>query len=240
MKDLILFHGTDERIIKMSKAERLSYLEKCNHVIDTVFPLFEPYLKYEILEICRSGEMIQTNELGFAKYEHLLSEKGGPNLYSNLLEKLIMINARNHNSRLYQYNDLYLTFSKRKAMNYACRSFAGGELGLCAYRLIQGYEILFTEKLFQEDEFQNALTDIKEFAIEANSRPAIVTIDNVDVSCLERENGGGIEQNILEFYVSNFKGGASVRYKKDIEFQSYKVELVDEELANEITAEYGY
>ena len=48
--DITLYHGTDARILSMSKEERLQYKKECDLIIDTLYPFFQPLLKWERLK----------------------------------------------------------------------------------------------------------------------------------------------------------------------------------------------
>lgn len=94
MEQLCFFHGTDARIIEMTRDERLEYLDGCNLVIDALYPLFKPLLGWEKVEGVINGEKVYYYEHPLKlRYEKLLKEKGGAGMYLNLFEKLTMIGA---------------------------------------------------------------------------------------------------------------------------------------------------
>lgn len=227
-----LYHGTDARIIEMSNKERVQYLQDCNLVIDALHPLFKPLLEWEKVETVRNGQTIYIYEYPLKlRYEKLLNEKGGPHMYSNLYEKIMMIDARNNNAGLYQYKDLYLCSTKRSAMSYAQRSYAGGETGLTAYRLIQGAEIISFENIYQDPLVKQAAEKVKQFAKEGNERPAIVTIDNIDIQCLFYENGKTIDKDDFEEWFEQRKEHQlKFRYTKTVDLSQCKVELLNKDL----------
>ena len=95
MDRVILYHGTDARIIEMTELERKQYLDDCNLVIDSLHPLFKPLLEWEKTEKFVNGEKIYVYEYPLkTRYEKILNEKCGKYGYINLFEKLSMINAR--------------------------------------------------------------------------------------------------------------------------------------------------
>lgn len=239
MKKFELYHGTDARIIEMSKEERVQYLQDCNLVIDALHPLFKQLLVWEKVETVQNGQTIYIYEYPLKlRYEKLLNEKGGPYMYSNLYEKLMMIDARNSNAGLYQYKDLYLCSTKRSAMSYAQRSYAGGETGLSAYRLIQGAEIIGFENLYHDFHVKQAAENIKQFAKEGNERPAIVTIEDIDIDCLFHEDGKIIEkEGFYDWLARRKEHQLKFRYTKSVELSKCKVELLSKELFKKIVEE---
>ena len=183
MNKITLYHGTDARIIEMTNEERRQYLDDCNLVIDNLHPLFKPLLVWEKVEQVVNGEKRYIYEYPLKlKYEKILNEKYGPYMYLNLLEKIGMLDARNNDSGFYQYKDFYLCALKSTAMRYAQRSYAGGETGLNAYRLIQGFDVIFSGKHDLDGDVMSAMDKIRDFAKEGNERPAIVTVEDIDIS----------------------------------------------------------
>lgn len=236
---ITLYHGTDARILEMTKEEKEQYIKDCNLVIDALFPFYKSLLTYEKIESKDSlGRKIYVFEYALKmKYEKLLNEKGGQYMYLNLYEKVMMIDSRNNNSGWYQYNDLYLCSSKIDAMDYARRSFAGGETGLNAYRLIQGAEIIGFEKVCQDPKVKHTAERIIDFAKEGNERPAIVTIDNVDVNYLLYEDGRALDKDDLHGFDRMEGHHLKYRYTKPVELNKCKVEQVNKELYKQIIEE---
>ena len=237
--DITLYHGTDARILSMSKEERLQYKKECDLIIDTLYPFFQPLLKWEKTEIKVDGKTIFGYEYPLKlKYGKILNEKGGMYMYQNLFEKLAMIDCRNNNAGLYQYENLYLCSSKLGAADYASKSYAGGELGLIAYRLIQGADIINFENFRPNSNIKSIMDRIREFAKEGNEKPAIVTIENIDVDYLSFEDGKPIEKdNFAEWLEPRRKRQLKFRYTKPLELSECKVELYNKELYLKIKEE---
>ena len=223
----------------MSKEERLQYKKECDLIIDTLYPFFQPLLKWEKTEIKVDGKTIFGYEYPLKlKYGKILNEKGGMYMYQNLFEKLAMIDCRNNNAGLYQYENLYLCSSKLTAASYATSSFAGGEMGLIAYRLIQGADIINFENFRPNSNIQSIMNKIREFAKEGNEKPAIVTIENIDVDYLSFEDGKPIEKdNFAEWLEPRRKRQLKFRYTKPLELSECKVELYNKELYLKIKEE---
>lgn len=159
-------------------------------------------------------------------------------MYINLFEKLTMLGARNNGAGLYQYKDFYVCGSKRIAMNYARRSYAGGETGLNAYRLIQGAEIIGFDNMYQDPKVRLAADRIKDFAKEGNERPAIVTIEDVDLDYLFHEDGKPLFADEKDEILDGKEGiRYHFRYTKPVELSQCKVELLNEELFKKIQEE---
>ena len=239
MEQLCLYHGTDARIIEMTRDERQEYLNGCNLVIDALYPLFKPLLEWEKVEGIINGEKVFFYEHPLKlRYEKLLNEKGGSGMYLNLFEKLTMIGARNNGAGLYQYWDFYVCGSKRIAMNYAIRSNAGGEIGLNAYRLIQGAEIIGFEDMYQDSKVRLASERIKEFAKEDNRRPAIVTIEGIDLDYLFYEDGKPLfEDDKEELFDRRKRSRYQFRYTKPVELSLCKIDLLNKELCKKLQDE---
>lgn len=239
MNKITLYHGTDARILEMTKEEREQYKRECNLVIDALFPLYKPLLVQEKVETAYNGQTRYVYEYPLKlKYESVLKEKGDEYMYINLLEKLLMIDAQKNGAELYQYKDLYLCSLKRSAMNYAQRSYAGGETGLIAYRLIKGAEIIGFDNMYNDQVVKQAAERIKEFAKEGNERPAIITIEGVDIKDLLREDGRPLSDIDLKLINDLAKvAGFKFRYTKPIELSKYKIELLNKELFQQIIHE---
>ncbi len=135
METVPLYHGTDSRILAMSPEERRIFREDCLLATDFLWTLFEPYF---------SGRCeVPLNEPGLegkTKLEMKLKELKGPlqfdldqTRYNNLFDALHRIAAQKRGSEQYQYDNFYLTNDLDRAIDYAKKAFAFGEVGLNAY-----------------------------------------------------------------------------------------------------------
>lgn len=228
IKSIPFYHGTDARMIEMSETERQQYIKDCNSIIDYLYPFYLPLLEEVPCEIERHGQIIKIFKTQLeVYYKDLLNEKGEQYLYENLYEKLNMLQWKNDNVGLYQYGDFYLTTNKRMALDYARRSYAGGEIALIASRLIQGSDIVNFSDFNPDKDQKRKIERIKEFAKEGKERPVIVTFNNIDLNYLQREDGTPIlvdDTTIL----SNF------RYMKAQDLKWDIIEKVNRELINSI------
>ena len=82
------------------------------------------------------------------------------------------------------------------------------------------------------------MNKIREFAKEGNEKPAIVTIENIDVDYLSFEDGKPIEKdNFAEWLEPRRKRQLKFRYTKPLELSECKVELYNKELYLKIKEE---
>lgn len=216
MDKLIFYHGTDARMVSMTKEERLEYLNKCDLVIDYLWTLYEPLMKSELVEIDYRGQRVSVLKQKIEDFRTLLNEKGNQYQYINLYEKLNMLCWRNGGAGLYQYGFLYLSLSKQAARDYASRSFAGGELGLMAYRMIEGAEIISFDSYHPNVVVSNAIEEIKSFAQEGKEQPIVVTINDIETEYLLNEDGSSVDWDHVYSLIDRDKH-YNFRYIKDIE-----------------------
>lgn len=221
MKQIPLYHGTDKRMILMSKETREKYVGYCWRVIEYLRNVLLPFLEMERVEYIQDGVKEYISEYKIMRFKSLMEEKGGKVLWTNFYQTLLLSEAvlnkdESHSGMNFKYGDLYLTGDKNKAINYARRAFAGGEQGLFAYRLIQGTEILGMLHLDSPEIEQNVNT-IKMFA-ESEPQPVVLQVSNIDYDCLLLESGEPV--NIEEDFLLK---GLSYRYTKP-----YQLNLDDE------------
>ena len=174
-----LFHGTDARVIRMTESERVHFFGNCKVVIDYLWKFYRP------LFLCSDGQTRKIEE-----YKDLFVIQNKQYVYDNLLEKLWMVDMWKNGNQQYQYGDLYLTSSRIKAENYARRSFAGGELGLIAYRMISALEVLSFDNLYSDQNISSVIQMIKSFAEdEVAKSPVVVKAYNLEPKCLLTDEG---------------------------------------------------
>lgn len=166
----------------------------------------------------------------FETYKDLFIEKGSECLYGNLYEKLSMLDCRDKGSGLYQYDSLYLTSSKDKAKHYACRSFAGGELGLIAYRLLEGIEVLNFKKWKPDAQVVLAISNIKDFSLEGKEEPIVITLNNIDSQYLLDEDGRPITIGLERLLRREEMSGDSFRYIQDITLSLENAEYLKKQM----------
>lgn len=139
----------------------------------------------------------------------MLSPKDNPCLYANIYEKLSMVDMMHNGCQQYQYGDLYLTSRNFSADNYARRSFAGGEIGLMAYRMIEAAEIIGFDGLYNNNAAAANIKTVKQFALE-ESEPIVIKVRDIDPLFLQEDTGEPIDWSSIKVIPQLF------RYGKDI------------------------
>ena len=214
----ILYHGTDARLISMPKESRLQYLNEVNKAIDYLWTIYKPsyftMIKYDIH--LPDGSIGFSYKKEFENYKNLFQEKGLTNLYINIYEKLSMLESRDNGAGLYQYGHLYLCASKDSAIRYAYRSFAGGELGLIAYRLIEGLDVIKFPEWKPSKEICSIIEKIKDFSKDEARDPVVISIENVDVGDLLMEDGRKIDNSLIN-RMSKRQYDFKFRYLRDVQ-----------------------
>lgn len=201
----ILYHGTDARIIAMSYEERKAYFNMCAKIKGNLWAIFKPYYVNEMVEKSFNGHKKFVQQYRIENYKDYIIEHSSTDTWTNLYEKLMMCNCNETKSQLYQYGDLYLTGDIDKAKRYALRSFAGGEIGLIVYRLIQGLEALGWDNFINDEFIKNNIRTIKSFA-EQNAVPIVIPISDLDLNYLLTEKGECIDQqNELVYKIGTFR-----------------------------------
>ena len=117
-----------------------------------------------------------------------------------------MTETSKEGNQQYQYGGLYLTSNKITASHYAFRSFAGGELGLTAYRLIEGAEIMKLEGLHTDKIINSAIERIESFATDdAAINPIILKVWDIEPSYLLSDKGESIDWFSEHFCCKDFR-----------------------------------
>ena len=220
--DFNLYHGTDARIISMSETERCEYLSNCQKVIDYLWDTYKPYfLTYEDVETELNGNKAYVSRSKLEiYYKNYITERSDENLWLNILDKLIILQIKEIGNQQYQYGDLYLTGDKNKAINYANSSFAGGEIGLIAYRLLQGAEILGWIDADKQSDIYELIGKIKLFAT-SDPKPVVLKVKDIDVDKLLLDNGRPLKP--IDFTMMDC---LSLRYTGDYDLSNSNVEYV--------------
>ena len=190
-----LLHGTDARIIRMAPDERNDYFSCCKLVIDHLWNLFKPLFSgYEKTDAVMDGKRISVETRKIERYKNLFDSQGKTTLYNNLIQKLWMIETSQSGNQQYQYGELYLTSNRMKAQDYALGSFAGGELGLIAHRLISAAELMKLDGMFLDKNVNSAIEKIEAFATDLDGRsPVIIKVPNIDPTLILTDEGKTID-----------------------------------------------
>lgn len=187
-----LYHGTSFRALEMTSEERTQMRKDCNAMIDSLWNYFGPiFLAGKIYDL-----------------ESKLTIDNDPRLFINLGNALNITNAEKIGNKLYDLGDFYVTNLDFKAVSYASRSFAFGELGLRAYRMYEAIRELNFENWSPSDELAKSIERVVAFA-EAPERPAVYVFTDISPERLLMEDGKPI------FNVS-FKRDRSFRVVGDV------------------------
>ena len=225
-KLLTLYHGTDSRILSMAQDEMKAYLSLVDKAITSMWKVLAPFEEFEMYEFKgpRGDKRFGTRRV-IEGYQDQFIKAGKKDLYANFSEKLSMQRLRLNGAELYQYGDLYLAASHESARRYAIRSFAGGELGLLAYRFIEGLDFLNLPEWNPTPEIQDAIMRIMEFGEEGKEDPVIVTLEGIDPEDLVMENGTSAKEEIEAYYnILGNLGDLKFRYMKDTDLSQYPIE----------------
>ena len=191
-KYLKLYHGTSFRALEMTSEERIQMRKDCNAMIDSLWGYFGPiFLAGKIYDL-----------------ESKLTIDNDPRLFINLGNALNITNAEKIGNKLYDLGDFYVTNLDFKAVSYASRSFAFGELGLRAYRMYEAIRELNFENWSPSDELAKSIERVVAFA-EAPERPVVYVFTDISPERLLMEDGKPI------FNVS-FKRDRSFRVVGDV------------------------
>ena len=219
MKSLVLYHGTDARMLAMTREERSAFMSSVDIAITAMWQVYQPYFS----NMVQSEIVLPWGAKGYVmvrEFERFKDCFDNPNDYNNLCEALMMQEARVNGSSDYQYGSLYLTGSWNKASRYAYRAFAGGEIGLLAYRMIKALEVLKLSKWNPDSEVLLAINRVLAFAeAETGPTPAVVTIDGVSFRDLLTEKGMPLQTELSDEIISVM----SFRYLPSIDLSLYKV-----------------
>lgn len=219
---ITLYHGTDARMVAMTKDERDGYLAIVDRVTTKLWDFFKPYYnEYIPRKIVRHGEVIETYMRSIEQYKGFFDNLDKSYVYANLIQKLSMLDARDNGSGLFQYGSLYLAVTEHSAEKYAYSSFAGGESGLTAYRLIEAITLLQFPQWQPTPETQKGIHTIMQFASEEKSDPVIIRIDGIDRNNLLTEDGNDPTNYFEMLDQCDPRMDLKFRYKGNLDLTKY-------------------
>ena len=215
-----LYHGTDARIVRMTEAERLQYLNGCNQVIDYLFQFYKPLLENVKVEEQINGMTCYVFKPKIeVQYKKLFIENDMKALFYLLHEKISMIDWSKNGAQLYQYGSFYVTKNKERAQDFAYKAYAGGELAMNAYYLIKGIEFIQFPDYNPSKEVKNAITTILDFSKKGKEEPVVFALDDLNREHLFEEDGKEVDWS-LGFITSN------LRYTGEIKLDLSKAEFL--------------
>ena len=177
-----LYHGTSFRALEMTLEERIQMRKDCNAMIDSLWGYFGPiFLAGKIYDL-----------------ESKLTIDNDPRLFINLGNALNITNAEKIGNKLYDLGDFYVTNLDFKAVSYASRSFAFGEIGLRAYRMYEAIRELNFENWSPSDELAKSIERVVAFA-EAPERPAVYVFTDIAKDRLLSEDGEKISDEEFKY-----------------------------------------
>ncbi len=225
-KKLVFYHGTDARIVRMSQEERNCYFADCNLIIDALWPFYEALLEKEYIEKIVHGEKRLVERLRIdLLYQNLFEGKGELDYY-DLREKILMLRDCKRGIELYQYGNFYVATTKSRASSYALRSFAGGELGLITYRLIQGAQIIKFDNFCPNTDVDHAMSNIIEMATSIKREPVVFKLENLNIDNLQWEDGRPIDKKDEMTFIIMKSGSCSLRYCGDVVLDINNAEFI--------------
>ena len=177
-----LYHGTSFRALEMTSEERVQMRKDCNAMIDSLWGYFGP--------IYTAGKIYDL--------QSKLTIDNDPRLFINLGNALNITNAEKIGNKLYDLGDFYVTNLDFKAVSYASRSFAFGELGLRAYRMYEAIRELNFENWSPSDELAKSIERVVAFA-EAPERPAVYVFTDIAKDRLLSEDGEKISDEEFKY-----------------------------------------
>ena len=185
-----LYHGTDDRILKMTAEEREAFKNDCFMVCDYLWSIFKPYYETNIMvPINLPGyEGCMGMEKKLYEFKDAFNYDENPDDYITLCYALNRQSARIIGNELYDYNYLYISNDIERAKSYARRSFAFGEIGLTAYQLIEGERKI---KLPEYNPDEKTLAAIDKIYLFANDKsiPVVVELSDYDPETIQLDNG---------------------------------------------------
>lgn len=182
MKKLILYHGTDERLLRMSEEERQAYFKAVDTATDYV------YTKFKEGEFCQYDSIDGINKQVKSLHKEMDREQLLP-LYS----ALYVTGAWIAGCRFLIFRKLCATNSRDKACEYALNSFAGGELAAKTFLLIKTAEYLRLPGYDPQGEAKAAIETVKDFADKKKAAPVLVRFEIDDPAQLEYQGGGEVD-----------------------------------------------
>ena len=172
----ILYHGTDERVLSYSEAERKEIGQLCFDVAE-----------YSYGKLVADGFSIYSPQNRKEQYSHILGNRWHE--FTTCFQKF---DSRMRGSELYNYNHLFLTNSRERAIHFAMNASILGEQGHVASVLFSCVSALFDISGDKDLEISAKLKRFHSLS-DLEPLPVLVAFRNVDVDDLLLENGKTID-----------------------------------------------
>ena len=193
-----LYHGTDDRILKMSDEERKAFKNDCIMVSDYLWSIFKPY--YE------TNTMVPINLPGYEgctgmerklyEFKDAFEYDKSPDDYITLCYALSRQDARISGNEQYDYSHIYLSNQIERAKSYARRSSAFGEIGLTTLQLIEGEKKINLPEFNPDEKTIAAINKISSFAKE-DAIPVVVELSDYDPETILFDNGRPLKWKLV-------------------------------------------
>lgn len=193
-----LYHGTDDRILKMSDEERKAFKNDCIMVSDYLWSIFKPYYETNIMvPINLPGyEGCMGMEKKLYEFKDAFEYDKSPDDYITLCYALDRQCARISGNEQYDYSYIYLSNQIERAKSYARRSSAFGEIGLTTLQLIEGEKKINLPEFNPDEKTMAAIHKISSFAKE-DAIPVVVELSDYDPETILFDNGRPLKWKLV-------------------------------------------
>ena len=193
-----LYHGTDDRILKMSDEERKAFKNDCIMVSDYLWSIFKPYYETNIMvPINLPGyEGCMGMEKKLYEFKDAFEYDKSPDDYITLCYALDRQCARISGNEQYDYSYIYLSNQIERAKSYARRSSAFGEIGLTTLQLIEGEKKINLPEFNPDEKTISAINKISSFAKE-DAIPVVVELSDYDPETILFDNGRPLKWELV-------------------------------------------
>ena len=245
----ILYHGTDARIARLSKAEREAIKDGCIRFLDDMYALLKPYMFPESFRVVEGRSIRCYDKLEV--FKPFLDYQKDEESYWRFSEALMLNKSRATGSTAWYYGCTYLTRNRNQAIGYANRSYMFGEVGMLTFYIYSALLIIksksrigrgkvldkirkfATDKDIREafrlvktwstdEETQKAIDYVMEFSM-ASKEPVIFEVKGLKYSDLQDDSGKTITEDYIEF-------GNVYRYPQELYLNpADAIELSEEE-----------
>lgn len=193
-----LYHGTDDRILKMSDEERKAFKNDCIMVSDYLWSIFKPYYETNIMvPINLPGyEGCMGMEKKLYEFKDAFEYDKSPDDYITLCYALDRQCARISGNEQYDYSYIYISNQIERAKSYARRSSAFGEIGLTTLQLIEGEKKINLPEFNPDEKTIAAIHKISSFAKE-DAIPVVVELSDYDPETILFDNGRPLKWELV-------------------------------------------
>lgn len=197
-----IYQGTDARILAMTLEEKEQWKNDCIELADMLRPYYPDVYYLEI-------------------FKKRLEDGGREDIYLNLWDAITRYDAMKNGNKQYQYGEIYLTNGFDMAKSYAYGSFAFGEVGLNAYRMLEAARFFGFE--FPSNTRGSYLSARLWTFAHDNPEPVVLTFHNVPCDDLLFDDG--LELTGFETCLIDGTSISSLKLKDSNQFDFSKAEI---------------